>query len=685
MADSRLRRRLDAAPLCVLAAGIMACAVELGARQVLRQSLLQNITGAAPPPAAALVGAAVAAALAGAAWLRGRRLLTMDRAVALGLAALFVAGLAAQQRLGARLQSDGFFYFAFLRSIAFDHDVSLANDYRLIGINDAALLAPTSTGYAQTSWSVGPAIAWMPFYAIGHAGATYLAARGVQVAVDGTGYPYRQAICIAGLCFGLLGLWFCYRLAARHFTPGLAALSTAALAGGSFVLWYLVKEPTMSHATSMCAVAAFVYAWVITRGRRTARQWAALGLVGGLMLAIRWQNLVFMAFPAWEFVLAVVAGPGLAGRRAAVLRGALFAACAGAAFLPQLIAWNSIYGSPIAVSPLSPKMFWLSPDLVRVLWSSRNGLFSTSPVAYLAAIGLVLFAARDRGFGRPALAAFLLALYVNASVEDWWGGSAYGARRFDGTIPLLAVGLTAAADGLRRWIAMRPLAAVSALLAWLVLWNLTAMVAAVGGRFGGSMPQSFGDLAVDRARTVSRWFGHPFSYPASLVYSARQGVAPFRYDAFAFPMLGDPTRPYGKVDIGTGDDPYLGDGWFPPDTLPDGTTVRWSQASAEILLPLDHAEPLIAQFRVRPFSHPGAALFLVVRVNSSRFGPFPLAADWQRVDFPVGAGAWNPGVNRIHLVWTGAAVPAMVGMGGDTRELGGQVDYVRIQAPAAAR
>jgi hypothetical protein len=678
VADSRARRLIAAWPAWLTAVVILACAAELGGRQVIRQSILQNVAGAAPPAAAVLVAIAAAAALGGAVWLRLRRTLTADRAIALSCCVLFVAGLAAQQRLGARLQSDGFFYFAFLRSIVNDRDVNLANDYRLIGISHESLQTPTSTGYAHTAWSVGPAIVWMPFYAVGHAGATYLASRGVQVAVDGSPYPYRQAICIAGLFYGLLGFWFCYRLAARRFTAGLAVLSTAALASGSFMLWYIVKEPTMSHAPSMCAVAAFVYAWDVTRGRRAAWQWAALGLLGGLMLAIRWQNLVFLAFPAWDVAAAFVAGPGLAERRRAALEGLLFAACAFATFLPQLVAWNSIYGSPIAVSPLSPKMLWFSPDPVRMLWSSRNGLFSTSPVAYLAGLGLVAFAVRDRSFGRLALAVFALAVYVNASVEDWWGGAAVGARRFDGTMPLLAVGLAAAVDGLRRWIARRPLAAVSALLGLLVLWNVTAMASALVGRFGGSVPQSFAELAVDQARTRARWFGHPFSYPASLVYAAREGVAPFRYDYFAFPMLADAERPYGRVDVGLHDEAYLGEGWYQADALPDGTTARWSQATAEVLLPLDHPAPLTVQLRVKPLSYPGASPTLAVRVNTRRFGPFPLTADWQRVDFPTDASTWTKGVNRLQLMWLSAAVPAAVGMGNDARELGGATDYVRI-------
>jgi hypothetical protein len=677
--DPRVRRLVNAWPAWLTAACLLACAIELGGRQVVRLSLLQNVVGVAPPSAASIIGIGVVAVLLCGAWLRARRLLTMNRAVALTLAVCFVAGLAAQQRLGARLQSDGFFYFAFLRSIVNDRDVNLANDYGLIGIGGEAIMTPTSTGYAQTAWSVGPAIAWMPFYAVGDLGAHYLAGRGVKVAVDGSSYPYRQAICIAGLFYGLLGFWFCYRLAARYVSEDIAFLSTAGLALGSFMLWYVVNEPTMSHATSMCAVSAFIYAWTVTRGRRAFWQWAALGLLGGLMLAIRWQNLVFMAFPAWEVVSALAAGPGARERRTALTGGAIFGVCAFAAFLPQLAAWNAIYGSPIAVSPLSPKMLWSSPDVVRMLWSSRNGLFSTSPVTYLAALGLVAFAYRSRAFGPLALAVFALAVYVNASVEDWWGGAAHGARRFDGTVPLLVVGLAAAVDGLRRWVARRPLAAVTALLGLLVLWNVTAMATAVSGRFGGTMPQSFTELAVDQAHTLSRWVGHPFSYPVNLLYALREGVAPFRYDYFAFPMLGDPGRPYGRVDIGWHDEIYLGDGWYQADTQPDGTTTRWSRAVAEVLLPLDHPEPLIVQLRVKPFSYAGASLNLAVRVNGRRFGPFPLRAEWQRVDFPADASAWTSGVNRLQLVWMGAAVPAAVGMGDDSRELGGETDYVRIQ------
>ena len=676
----RLRHIVAAWPEWLAAAGLATCATELAGRQVIRQSIFQNLTGAVPPSPGVLIAAAALVLLANGAWswLRGR--LSVTRAVALVLAWSFVAGLAVQQRVGARLQSDGFYYFAFLRSIVNDHDVSLANDYALIGIGNDALLTPTSTGYAQTAWSIGPALMWMPFYVVGDVGARYLASHGAKVAVDGSPFPYREAICIAGLFYGLLGFWFCYRLAARYFPDLVAAIAMLAMAVGSFMLWYLVKEPTMSHATSMCVVAAFLYAWSATGGGRKPWLWGALGVLGGLMLAVRWQNLIFFAFPACDIALAIRSRDA-SERRGALAGGGLFAAGAILGFLPQMIAWNAIYGSPLAVSPLSPRMYWSSPDIVGMLWSSRNGLFATSPVTYLAAIGLVVWALRRSTTAWLSLGVFCMAVYVNASVADWWGGSAFSARRFDGSIVLLVLGLAAGIEALRVWTARHPLAPAVVLAAALGLWNLTAINAALDGHFGGSGPQSFSDLAVDQARTLHRWFGHPFSYPASLVYALREGVAPARYDWFAFPFLGDPERQYGRVDVGREGSVYLGDGWYSAEVLPDGTTARWTSGTGELLLPLAHPAPLTVQLRLRAFSYPGSSPQLILRVNGHGFGPIPVGGDWQRLDVQTDAPAWKAGVNHVQLVWPMAAAPAAVRAGGDRRELGGMVDWLRIEVP----
>src|SRR5690349_20857932 len=100
--------------------------------------------------AAGAIGAV--AALVIIALSRGRRARTFAI-----FAALFVAGLYGQVRLSVRLNGDGFYYFAYLRSLAFDRDVNFMNDYPMIGLGDKPhLFIPTPTRHAQSAWTIGP-------------------------------------------------------------------------------------------------------------------------------------------------------------------------------------------------------------------------------------------------------------------------------------------------------------------------------------------------------------------------------------------------------------------------------------------------------------------------------------------------------------------------------------------------
>jgi len=424
---------------------------------VARRSIAARLTTYTPGPfALLLVVAFVVVVLTRSrraeAWKRGERTVLL-------FSALFAVGLAFQLQLGARLQSDGFYYFAYLRSLAFDHDVDFTNDYKLLGLEDKPhLFTPTRTGHAQSAASIGPAILWAPFFGAGHLVARSLGARRPEIDANGISFPYRQAVCVAGLFYGLIGCWFCFRLTRRFYVPSLAALATALAVSGSFLLWYLVKEPSMTHGPSMAAVAGFVWAWIRTRDTRVtggkageatfdeSRAWAWLGAIAGLMTLIRWQNALFALLPACDAVAGLTAALRTGDRaraRQVLAGGALFSLCATVAFVPQMIAWHAIYGSWLAVSPLGPKIRWGDPQLADILWSSRNGLFSWSPVLYAGAIGLVIFAGGQPGLGVPMLLTLALMTYFNACIQDWWGSDGFGGRRFDGTIPFFCLGVAA--------------------------------------------------------------------------------------------------------------------------------------------------------------------------------------------------------------------------------------------------
>jgi hypothetical protein len=648
--------------------------LELLARHVARRSLLEQLVGWHPSEWTLAAVAAFTGALA-ATRMRAR--------TGLVFCTLFAIGLAAQVSLGARLQSDGFYYFAYVRSFAFDGDLNFSNDYTLLGLGDRVhLFTPTPTGHAQSAATVGPALLWAPFFGAGHAVALYLSASDKNVNPDGTAYPYRQAVCVAGLFYGLIGCWFMYRLCTRFFEKGLTIAAVAGIVAGSFIFWYFIQEPTMTHAPSMALVAGFAWAWAATQERRTRVQWILLGGLAGLMTLVRWQNALFAILPACDSARILLEAWRRSDRhagRAALVNGILFTGVAALAFVPQLLAWRAIYGSWFAVSPLGPQIRLDDPRIVDILWSSRNGLFSTSPVLFVGAIGLVAIAWLRPAIGAPAVLAVASMTYFNASIQDWWGSAAFGGRRFDGTLPLFCLGLAQAFTAILEFVRRRPAIAIWATAAFLITWNLTLMNATRRGVVRLGEPASFGDVMAAQARSFHGWFGNPFTYPASLFYALRNGVWPSRYDLLSVNrFLTEPARPYGRIDIGGDDEWVLGEGWHQREQEAD-VSFRWAMERAEILVPLDHPEALRVQVRLHSFGHSGAPeQTLTVFVNGHAHGPVAVPHTWHTNELVVSRDVWRAGVNRLALRFAWARRPSDVGMGNDGRPLAAAVDYVRI-------
>ena len=157
-------------------------------------------------------------------------------------------------------------------------------------------------------------------------------------------------------------------------------------------------------------------------------------------------------------------------------------------------------------------------------------------------------------------------------------------------------------------------------------------------------------------------------------------VAPWRFDLLrANRFLGDARRLYGRIDIGSPDDEvYLGDGWYAPEE--EGpVTFRWAAASAEALVPLDHAAPLTVELRLRAFGYAGATgQTVVTTINGHSYGPVPVGNDWQTIELATAPEHWRSGVNRVRLDFAWARRPVDVGLGGDVRNLAAAIDYVRV-------
>lgn len=363
-------------------------------------------------------------------------------------AAYAVSPLVVGRRTGDSIGGDAIYYYVYARSVILDGDLDFTNDYAGFDRNRApddpkrTGGSYTDTGRPLNQFSVGPAVFAAPLFLAAHGLSIALDAAGVGIGADGFGPLEQLSFGLAGVLASGIAAWACYRIARRWFGIGASLGGVLLVWLGGSMTYYTLVSPTYSHAFDACAISLWVAYWLL-RDPATPRQWAVFGALAGAVTLIRWQEAAVMLLPlgwlAWDALRTRRLAP-----RAALLRGAAYGTAAVAVFTPQMIAWYVNFGSLIAV-PQGTDFFNLTqPGLWQVLFSTRHGLFTWTPAALVGLAGLVPLA---RVAPRPAITgavAFALLWYLNGTTRDWWGGEAFGQRRFLSLVPFLALGTAAA-------------------------------------------------------------------------------------------------------------------------------------------------------------------------------------------------------------------------------------------------
>jgi hypothetical protein len=398
--------------------------------------------------------------------------------------------------------SDEIEYFAYLRSVYFDRDLSFDNDYRYFydrGIAQGGQMRSdgtgrrgdlfhrtflentTATGLRTNFAPIGSAILWAPFYVIADVGVRIARALGSEVAADGFSHPYIASITYGSAVYGFLALVLS-AIAARRIvgvTPGILA----AVCFGTPLVFYMYVAPGFSHANSAFAVAAFVVAWLHVRRDWSAGGVVALGALAALMGMVREQDLFIAIGPAVDFVRTI-----LSSRRHS-MRRMLIAAAAGVfafavSYLPQAVSYLILFGHLGPDPIVAGKMTWTAPNAWRVLLSPGNGWFFWTPLALPALIGLVALASgygrgdagggtvddrERRWIGGICLAMLATQIYVSGSLSTWAGAGSFGQRRLVGLSIFLVIGLATLLQMMRAgW----PRFAVNGIIVLSIWWNL---------------------------------------------------------------------------------------------------------------------------------------------------------------------------------------------------------------------
>lgn len=359
------------------------------------------------------------------------------------------------------IENDGIGYFSYLHSVVIDHDLDFTDEYQAVrdeGVPYYPLLieSRTATGKLADYFPVGPAIVSLPVYL-----ATLIARPSGEPQF---GLPFSATLSLMSLLVGLLALVLSFRLAAVVSTSAAAVAGVVGAAAATPFIYYLLYEPSYSHTFSACAVAVFLYLWWRGRDDRSALGWLVLGMAGGLMGLIRFQDGPLLLI-------------GLLGRRNSLWHLAVFFAGAAIAFSPQLPVDRALFASWLPVRPAGQDLQFFPGHYFDVLFSSFHGLVSWTPITLLAVAGF--WFVKDRRLQIAFVYAFAVEVAVAGAAPDWFGGYAFGMRRFVSLMPFFAIGLAAMAGKFIptvRWVT------VSAFVAWnlVLMTNFTYVIKVTG-------------------------------------------------------------------------------------------------------------------------------------------------------------------------------------------------------------
>jgi len=408
-----------------------------------------------------------------------------------------------------RIEGDGVFYYSWLHSAFFDHDIDFRNQYQHFAEYDfysrkfTEENKITPAGKMPNAYAFGAAIMWLPFFAAAHIFSLVLQNINFEIfRADGYSFFYIFSINLSGWVYGLLSILIIYRTSRLIFCDRpekLRALTAV------FVIWlatpwiyYHFFEPFMAHMASLFLVSSFTFISVkIWRSeskntqKTSIRKFGMLDIIdiindnwplitiAFLMISTRWQNSIFLL----ALIPLILPVRQKYGANALVL----FARKITPLLLPviiwlfiQSLVWHHLYGKYFLV-PQGYRFVQFKFDGFYTLFSSDRGLLLWSPIIIFAILGLFYLFKRSKKLALAVMFAFVGQWVINSSLNDIGGGDAFGARRFIELLPLLSISLTALFVNFKKqfWL----ICFISALL---ILWNLVLL----GDYRKGALPRS---------------------------------------------------------------------------------------------------------------------------------------------------------------------------------------------------
>jgi hypothetical protein len=295
------------------------------------------------------------------------------------------------------------------------------------------------SGKIITRYTVGVAVLQAPAFLVVHAFAGILGQE-----KDGFSGIYHMVSALAAIMYSFLGLHFLWRFLRFYYSRFISFLTILTLFLGTNLLYYTIDATGMSHIYSFFLFSLLLYLshlfFIEQDSRKSNWYFFFISLTSALIILIRPTNLVFVGL---VFLLHVRSFDELFLRFRKVFtikRILILVFLFVMVFLPQMLYWKYTSGSYITDSYEGYGFSNLaSPQMVKFLFSTNNGLFPYNPIYILFIFSLLFMIRRKEPDGYYILFVFLGLIYLFSSWFIFSFGCGFGSRNFVEYTALFAV------------------------------------------------------------------------------------------------------------------------------------------------------------------------------------------------------------------------------------------------------
>lgn len=245
-------------------------------------------------------------------------------------------------------------------------------------------------------------------------------------------------ILINSCVFFLIGIFFAYKsLRLLNFGKKLISIAILLSILCSYIVWYVLLYPSMSHIFEFFGVTLLMYSFLLYRKAQDTKYLIPFLLSSGILVLIR---PIFVPMVLLAFVLLIYKTS-----RKKVIRILGIAFVVAIPFILVLAFYNlESYGSIFSSGYSITRGETFSLDRFNgfnLLFSIHRGWLIYSPLFIASIIGLVWLFKKDKRLSILSLGSIVLGVVIYGFWPTWWGGGSFGSRFMLYSLPFCILGL----------------------------------------------------------------------------------------------------------------------------------------------------------------------------------------------------------------------------------------------------